>query len=372
MAEDCPYHSIESRQNALRLFGWENTNSRAVTIINKIALATVQLVLFIGLTVYLNQSTKVQTEGFDTWGCNWHPTGLQDFVVVLVLLDICAIIVGAFIYLTRSRQAVTNCDNENRKEAVMREDVNNRRQPFSLSKIRIAAPCSAEWRFMYGDDRVRFCGQCSMNVYNLSAMTKEAAEDLIRKTEGRLCIRFYRRNDGTILTDNCPLGLHAIKKRLSSLSAAIATAVLSFLANVGLLWWVDRERVEVGIFPVSILHQDQVHPLYPTVTTGVLVRPGSSSEVSTIQRGESFIRDRAILKVMPIFHSTDSARIQGDAVVKVIISKYGDVDEATLIKGHPLLRELAEDAASRWEFEPILVNGKPARVESTLTFHFGK
>src|SRR5262245_4884267 len=80
-----------------------------------------------------------------------------------------------------------------------------------LGRVRVAAPGEAEWKWMYGDDRVRFCGQCSQNVFNLSAMTTEEAEDLIRRAEGRLCVRYYRRSDGSILTKNCPVGLQAIR-----------------------------------------------------------------------------------------------------------------------------------------------------------------
>ena len=75
-----------------------------------------------------------------------------------------------------------------------------------LERVRIASPCAADWDKMQGDARKRFCGECKMNVYNLSAMTKSEAETLLINSEGRLCARFYRRADGTILTQNCPVG----------------------------------------------------------------------------------------------------------------------------------------------------------------------
>ena len=58
--------------------------------------------------------------------------------------------------------------------------------PVVLENIRIAMPCSADWDDMSGDDRVRFCGKCEKNVYNLSAMTREAGEALVQEKEGRL------------------------------------------------------------------------------------------------------------------------------------------------------------------------------------------
>ncbi len=60
-----------------------------------------------------------------------------------------------------------------------------------LSHVRIAAPCRADWERMHGNERVRFCGECSMNVYNLSNMSKKDAEALILNAEGRLCVRYY-------------------------------------------------------------------------------------------------------------------------------------------------------------------------------------
>jgi hypothetical protein len=102
-----------------------------------------------------------------------------------------------------------------------------------LDHVRIAARCEADWEQMIGTERVRFCGQCNLNVYNLSSMTREQAESLIAQTEGRLCARFYRRRDGSILTDNCPVGLRAIRRRVSYFARAVSAAVLSFLAGLG-------------------------------------------------------------------------------------------------------------------------------------------
>src|SRR3712207_9211258 len=91
-----------------------------------------------------------------------------------------------------------------------------------LARVRVAAPCPADWESMVGDERVRFCGRCSLNVYNLSGMTRREAEALITRREGRLCVRFYRRADGTIITDNCPVGLRRLRRRMSRIRRAAA------------------------------------------------------------------------------------------------------------------------------------------------------
>ena len=74
-----------------------------------------------------------------------------------------------------------------------------------LKGVRIASPCTADWAAMEGDEKVRHCGACRLNVYNLSAMdVEEAAERILQ--DDPVCIRFYRRADGTILTRDCPIG----------------------------------------------------------------------------------------------------------------------------------------------------------------------
>ena len=92
-----------------------------------------------------------------------------------------------------------------------------------LDQVRVASPCKADWNEMLGDERVRFCLSCEKNVYNLSSMTKDDAESLLRERLGNdLCVRFYQRADGTILTQDCPEGVK--KKRRKKLALAVAGA----------------------------------------------------------------------------------------------------------------------------------------------------
>jgi hypothetical protein len=134
-----------------------------------------------------------------------------------------------------------------------------------LEHVRVAAPCPASWERMHGDERVRFCAQCNLNVYNLSALTKREAERLVTSTEGRLCVRFYRRADGTILTQNCPEGLRALKRRVSRLVNAVLSAALSFCAGVGLYSWVGVEQE-----PISPLMEQMPQAAPPAVQYSVM------------------------------------------------------------------------------------------------------
>ena len=85
---------------------------------------------------------------------------------------------------------------------------------------------------MYGDERMRFCGECKLNVYNLSGMTKYDAENLFRLSEGRLCVRYYRRPDGSILTKDCPVGWARVKERVSVIAAAALSIVISLFGGL--------------------------------------------------------------------------------------------------------------------------------------------
>jgi hypothetical protein len=101
--------------------------------------------------------------------------------------------------------------------------------PDPLSGLHIASPCSAKWEEMSGDDRVRHCGHCRLNVYNLSVMDVEEAAELLAADSESLCLRLYRRSDGTILTRNCPSGTKAQASRRRWRTQDVAAAVAGSL-----------------------------------------------------------------------------------------------------------------------------------------------
>ena len=99
-----------------------------------------------------------------------------------------------------------------------------------MEHLRVATPCEASWQDMAGDERVRHCTLCSLNVYNFSEMTRDEIRALLLQTEGRICGRLYRRADGTLLTRDCPTGLRAVRQRVSRVAAAVIAALFSVSA----------------------------------------------------------------------------------------------------------------------------------------------
>lgn len=80
---------------------------------------------------------------------------------------------------------------------------------------------------MEGDDRVRFCPECKLNVYNFSEMSETEIQALVAARTGHLCARFYQRPDGTVLTQNCPVGFRSVLLRATRLASATLTTALT-------------------------------------------------------------------------------------------------------------------------------------------------
>lgn len=95
--------------------------------------------------------------------------------------------------------------------------------------IKIATPCSARWEDMSGDERSRFCRHCTKEVYNFSRMTQDEISRLIEEKKGGVCARIYQRADGTMLLENCPVGL---QKRWRRVTAAVCAAMTFVVLGV--------------------------------------------------------------------------------------------------------------------------------------------
>jgi hypothetical protein len=107
---------------------------------------------------------------------------------------------------------------------------------------------------MYGDDRRRFCGDCKLNVYNLSGMTRDEAEALLMNAEGRLCVRFFKRADGTVITQDCPVGWAKVKQRTKLYAAALASLVMALFTGVLFVSFFSRkDPVTMGAIAMPLV-----------------------------------------------------------------------------------------------------------------------
>jgi len=107
-----------------------------------------------------------------------------------------------------------------------------------LFALQLEYKCPVDWKKMSGDERIRFCGKCKQNVYNISKLTRDEAVSLINEKEGDLCVRFYQRKDGSVVTRDCMtiLGPYATKFKfqpLALINSICSSIILSIMPMLG-------------------------------------------------------------------------------------------------------------------------------------------
>lgn len=125
----------------------------------------------------------------------------------------------------RIEEAELMIELERIRSGLARRGIRNVALPV-LEDVSVATPCDVSWAEMRGDSDTRFCDKCAKHVHNLSMMSRAEAEALVMSIANgqAACIRFYRRADGTMLTQDCPVGVR--RQRFWRRTAGIAAAGL--------------------------------------------------------------------------------------------------------------------------------------------------
>ena len=63
-------------------------------------------------------------------------------------------------------------------------------------------------------------------------------------------------------------------------------------------------------------------------------------------------------------------RISGTVVIDAVIDERGNVVQASVVSGHPLLIAAALRAVQQWKYEPTSLNGQPISVELQVFVSF--
>jgi len=87
--------------------------------------------------------------------------------------------------------------------------------------------------------------------------------------------------------------------------------------------------------------------------------PGDSTKLEPIKTQKATYPDEAREK-----------QLQGQVMVKVLVSETGDVDSVEVLSGDPILAKAAVAAATKWKFKPFIKNGKPVQVFAKVPFDF--
>ena len=153
---------------------------------------------------------------------------------------------------------------------------------------------------------------------------------------------------------------------------------------------------------VQMIHEEEAPPVLSSGTGGVIggvpggipggqiggvlggilgsvnsIHPGTIPKLAPPPRPErvrisqGVTRGQIIAKVEPPYPViARAARVQGDVVLRAIISKTGVIANLELLSGHPMLVPAALDAVKQWRYRPFLLNGEPVEVETTITVTF--
>jgi TonB family protein len=121
--------------------------------------------------------------------------------------------------------------------------------------------------------------------------------------------------------------------------------------------------VEAGLSPrktVTVIGGDSTTP----------VEGGKKSAAGAPITG-GILNGRALKLPKPSYpNAARQSGASGVVVVRVLIDENGKVISAEAISGHPDLREVSEEAASRAEFTPTKLSGQPVKVTGVIQYNF--
>lgn len=114
----------------------------------------------------------------------------------------------------------------------------------------------------------------------------------------------------------------------------------------------------------------------PGATGGIGGSPSSTPESNLgqplrVRISQGVSTDLLVTNVQPQYPGgARQARVQGSVVLKAVIDKNGDVEQLTLVSGHPLLAPAAIEAVKQWKYKPYLLNGEAVKVETQIIVNF--
>lgn len=119
-----------------------------------------------------------------------------------------------------------------------------------IEQIKVNKPCSESWDEMTGNDEVRFCGHCNLNVNNLSAMTRRRALKIVKKSKGGICVR-YMENP----VDKTPVfadKLYRITRRAGVaagvLGASMALSTVTYAQGGAITFTINNNETKIEAF----------------------------------------------------------------------------------------------------------------------------
>ena len=98
---------------------------------------------------------------------------------------------------------------------------------------------------------------------------------------------------------------------------------------------------------------------------------GESRAPRSIRLGGNVAQANLVHQVTPVYPEVaKSAHISGTVLLHAIVGKDGTVQDLQYVSGPPLLMKSAMDAVRQWRYKPVLLNGNPVEVDTTVSVIF--
>lgn len=227
----------------------------------------------------------------------------------------------------------------------------------------VASPCKADWKDMVGDERTRFCQLCKKDVHNLSAMSFDEAETFLRELTGDACVRMYRRKDGTVMTNDCPVGVR--NKRVKGVAAALvgtgmAAVGASSMAQTGAL-----DQVQGGLA--------EVHTLSPEMAVQGGMSEADLREEMPVPMGTVAVpqlpveqtptKPRLLTGPSTVANSKDA---KGTLVANCTIAVSGRARDCKIVSGPAVMHQPMRDMISQQVYQPARHHGQSIEAPYTI------
>jgi periplasmic protein TonB len=129
--------------------------------------------------------------------------------------------------------------------------------------------------------------------------------------------------------------------------------------------------VDSNAFGVSHGIGDRRGTVISSIPGSDLVLPPPSPPVTHHPPVSRMMEGNLILRVQPDYPSiARQARVQGQVVLRAMISREGTIENLQVLNGHPMLVRAAVDAVRQWRYRPYVLNGEPVEVETEVKVNF--
>jgi TonB family protein len=133
--------------------------------------------------------------------------------------------------------------------------------------------------------------------------------------------------------------------------------------------WVTRLIFQIPDKPPEIIRIPLalIRPLPPEASA----TPSRPRPVKVVRLSRGSASVKVVRSVSPVYpESAKRANIQGSVLLDVTIAEDGQVVGVDVLEGNEQLAVAAAEAVKLWAYEPVVIDGSPAAVVTTIDVHF--